>query len=95
MFLRKKAWSPHKPGEYDRRPRPLPGSVVSGAGAGREASMDRVNVDIKAVCRDPAAARAVLGALGAERRAAGSQADTYFRVARRRLELREGTPRTA
>jgi adenylate cyclase, class 2 len=52
--------------------------------------MPHVNVEIKARCPDPAAARATLLHLGARLVGPDHQRDTYFRVPHGRLKLREG-----
>jgi predicted adenylyl cyclase CyaB len=52
--------------------------------------MQRVNVEIKAVCRDPQAVRRLLADRGADFRGTDHQVDTYFRVSSGRLKLREG-----
>ncbi len=51
---------------------------------------EHVNVEIKAACDDPRRVRAALRAAGAECRGTDRQVDTYFRVPRGRLKLREG-----
>jgi predicted adenylyl cyclase CyaB len=50
------------------------------------------NVEIKAVCRDLAAARRVAASLGARSQGSIHQVDTYFRVPLGRLKLRQATP---
>lgn len=50
----------------------------------------RTNVEIKARCDDLAAVRRVLEEKGARRVGEDRQTDTYFRVSRGRLKLREG-----
>ena len=52
--------------------------------------MAHVNVEIKAACEDPGPIRRVLRARDADFRGADRQVDTYFRVPRGRLKLREG-----
>ncbi|MGH7179088.1 MAG: class IV adenylate cyclase [Tepidisphaeraceae bacterium] len=49
----------------------------------------RQNLELKARCSNPSAVREALGALGASPSGAFSQIDTYFRVPRGRLKLRE------
>lgn len=49
------------------------------------------NVEFKARCADPEAARAALRTHGAEGPVHDHQVDTYFRVPSGRLKLREGT----
>src|SRR5262249_31422998 len=52
--------------------------------------MAHVNIEIKARCPDPQAIRATLRARNATFRGTDRQIDTYFRVNRGRLKLREG-----
>lgn len=52
--------------------------------------MNKLNVEIKAHCRDPEAARAALGRVGAVLKGVDRQADTYFGCAEGRLKLRQG-----
>lgn len=52
--------------------------------------MQHLNIEIKAICRDPAAIREYLLAKGAEFRGMDEQTDTYFQVNKGRLKLREG-----
>ena len=52
--------------------------------------MRRVNIEIKAACRDRDAVRRVLRDRGADFRGTDRQIDTYFRVPSGRLKLREG-----
>lgn len=52
--------------------------------------MNVTNAEIKAVCRDHAAIRAILRKLNAQFIGADSQTDTYFNVPTGRLKLREG-----
>ena len=52
--------------------------------------MRHVNIEIKAICRDPDAVRRVLRAQGARFVGTDRQVDTYFRIDRGRLKLREG-----
>ena len=52
--------------------------------------MSHLNVEIKARCADPEAIRKTLEKLGADFRGVDRQTDTYFRVPRGRLKLREG-----
>jgi adenylate cyclase class 2 len=52
--------------------------------------MAHVNVEIKARCGRLQAVRGILRRLGAECRGTDHQVDTYFRVGRGRLKLREG-----
>ncbi|MFI5128929.1 MAG: class IV adenylate cyclase [Chitinophagales bacterium] len=49
-----------------------------------------LNVEIKAVCRDPGSIRNYLLTHAAELKGTDEQTDTYFNVARGRLKLREG-----
>jgi len=49
-----------------------------------------LNVEIKAICRDPASIRNYLVTHSAELKGTDEQTDTYFNVARGRLKLREG-----
>jgi len=49
------------------------------------------NIEIKARCEDPERVRDVLRGLGARFTGQDAQVDTYFRVARGRLKVREGT----
>jgi len=53
-------------------------------------SLSHLNVEIKARCRDAQAARNALRSRGAEFKGTDRQVDTYFRVRRGRLKLREG-----
>lgn len=53
--------------------------------------MEKLNIEIKARCEDLGAVRAHLTALGARFVGEDHQIDTYFRVERGRLKLREGT----
>lgn len=50
------------------------------------------NVEIKAICRDLAAARQVAAGLGAGYQGIIRQVDTYFRVPAGRFKLRQATP---
>ena len=52
--------------------------------------MKGVNVEIKARCGDPARVRRILESLKAEFRGVDRQLDTYFKIPRGRLKLREG-----
>jgi predicted adenylyl cyclase CyaB len=52
--------------------------------------MDHLNVEIKARCQDVNAVRQVLKSAGARFVGEDHQIDTYFRVERGRLKLREG-----
>lgn len=52
--------------------------------------MGPLNIEIKAHCPDPQAIRAILQASNAAFRGTDQQIDTYFRVNRGRLKLREG-----
>ena len=52
--------------------------------------MAHVNVEIKAVCNQPDHIRGMLRQRGADFRGTDHQVDTYFRVPRGRLKLREG-----
>lgn len=52
--------------------------------------MEYLNVEIKAICRNPSFARNYLIGQGADFKGTDQQTDTYFRVARGRLKLREG-----
>ena len=52
--------------------------------------MSHVNIEIKARCPDPQAIRATLRARNAAFRGTDRQIDTYFKVKRGRLKLREG-----
>lgn len=53
--------------------------------------MPHLNVEIKALCPDPDAVRAVLKANRSDFRDLDHQVDTYFHCAQGRLKLREGT----
>jgi len=53
--------------------------------------MSHLNVEIKARCPDPERVRAALRERNADFRGTDRQTDTYFRCARGRLKLREGT----
>lgn len=52
--------------------------------------MEYLNVEIKAICRDPAFVRNYLLKAGAAFKGVDEQTDTYFNVANGRLKLREG-----
>lgn len=52
--------------------------------------MEHVNVEVKAACADPERMRRVLRRRGVDFRGTDHQVDTYFRVPRGRLKLREG-----
>lgn len=52
--------------------------------------MHHVNIEIKARCADPEKMRAILRLRGARFAGTDHQVDTYFRVPRGRLKLREG-----
>lgn len=52
--------------------------------------MQHINIEIKARCSDQAKVRAVLQGLGAEFKGLDHQVDTYFKVGKGRLKLREG-----
>jgi len=52
--------------------------------------MGHVNIEIKARCPDPQAIRTILQARNAAFRGTDRQIDTYFKVNRGRLKLREG-----
>ena len=52
--------------------------------------MGHVNIEIKARCSNPQAIRALLQARNAAFRGVDQQIDTYFKVNRGRLKLREG-----
>lgn len=52
--------------------------------------MEYLNVEIKAICRDPSFARNYLHSQGADFKGTDEQTDTYFKVAHGRLKLREG-----
>ena len=49
-----------------------------------------LNVEIKAICKDPEFIRNYLSSHNAEWKGTDNQTDTYFRVAKGRLKLREG-----
>lgn len=51
---------------------------------------ERLNVEIKAKCKNPDSIRDVLNTLGAEYRGLDKQTDTYFHCNNGRLKLREG-----
>jgi predicted adenylyl cyclase CyaB len=51
----------------------------------------RLNVELKARCKDPGRVRAILDAAGAEFRGVDEQRDIYFKVPHGRLKLRRGT----
>ncbi len=53
--------------------------------------MKVINVEIKALCKDPARIRAILGKKNAAFIGMDRQVDTYFNSASGRLKLREGT----
>jgi len=50
----------------------------------------RINIEIKARCPDPDKVRDVLRSQGAHLKGVDTQVDTYFRVSRGRLKVREG-----
>lgn len=52
--------------------------------------MSHINIEIKAHCRRPDKVRAALHAAGADFKGTDAQTDTYFRVPRGRLKLRQG-----
>lgn len=62
-----------------RRIREKPGKV-----------MGHINVEIKARCSNPERVRAILRERGAEYKGMDRQTDTYFKVAKGRLKLRQG-----
>jgi adenylate cyclase class 2 len=53
--------------------------------------MSHINVEIKACCKDPEKVREVLRAAGADFKGTDNQTDTYYKVSRGRLKLRQGT----
>lgn len=53
-------------------------------------NMSHINVEIKASCHNPAQVKATLEADGADFKGIDHQIDTYFKVPRGRLKLREG-----
>lgn len=53
--------------------------------------MPHLNVEIKALCPDPDRVRAILKETGSDFRGTDHQVDTYFRVPKGRLKLRQGT----
>jgi adenylate cyclase, class 2 len=52
--------------------------------------MSHLNIEIKARCANPQAIRDILRSQGADFRGTDYQTDTYFKVERGRLKLREG-----
>ena len=52
--------------------------------------MSHLNIEIKARCANPQALRDILRSQGADFRGTDYQTDTYFKVERGRLKLREG-----
>jgi adenylate cyclase class 2 len=52
--------------------------------------MSFLNVEIKAICKDPASIRNYLFSNNAEFRGVDEQTDTYFNIADGRLKIREG-----
>lgn len=52
--------------------------------------MQHINIEIKARCSDQAKVRAVLQGRNAEFKGVDHQVDTYFKVSKGRLKLREG-----
>ncbi len=53
--------------------------------------MSHINIEIKARCGDPEKVREVLRGAGADFKGIDSQTDTYYKVSRGRLKLRQGT----
>jgi predicted adenylyl cyclase CyaB len=53
--------------------------------------MSHINIEIKAHCRDPERVREVLRGAGADFKGTDSQTDTYYKISRGRLKLRQGT----
>lgn len=52
--------------------------------------MSHINIEIKAHCKDPEKVRTILRAAGADFKGTDLQTDTYFKVSRGRLKLRQG-----
>lgn len=52
--------------------------------------MSHINIEIKASCKDPERVKGILQTYGAEFKGIDHQVDTYFRVPKGRLKLREG-----
>jgi predicted adenylyl cyclase CyaB len=53
--------------------------------------MAHINIEIKAQCKEPQRLRQLLNERGADFKGADHQVDTYFKAARGRLKLRQGT----